>query len=130
MLDPTRMDDVLRRGTDVATVVGSWKSKDEQRRKLQGELDGLRQQKNAANDGMSKHPDKKGAEFAALRDELKAISTKIKEGEAQFATIEAEAEQLLLAIPNAPHASTPDGASSDDNPLLHTWGTKPTFSFA
>src|SRR5881394_2012341 len=106
MLDPTRMDDVTRRGADVATVVGAWRSCDERRRKLQGELDTLRQQKNSANDRMSKLAklDPKGAEFAAAREEGKALSTKIKEGEVQFAAIETEWEALLLAIPNAPSA--------------------------
>ena len=54
MLDPNRMNDVLRRGGDVATVVGSWRTLDERRRKLQGDLDTLRQQKNAASDRMAK----------------------------------------------------------------------------
>ncbi len=129
MLDPARMDDVLRRGGDVATVVGSWKSLDEKRRKLQGELDGLRQQKNAANEKMAKL-DKKSAEFVAARDEMKALSTRIKEGEAQQTSLEAETETLLMSIPNAPHASVPVGASEADNPVLHTWGEKPTYAFA
>ena len=130
MLDPTRMADVLRRGGDVATVVDAWKARDEQRRKLQGDLDTLRQQINSANERMRSFPDKKSPEFAALRDELKAISTKIKEGESQFAVIEAEGEALLMTIPNAPHASTPEGASEADNKELHTWGTRPSFTFA
>jgi len=130
MLDPTKMEDVLRRGGDVATVVGSWRTLDEKRRKLQGELDGMRQQLKSANESMSKHPDKKSAEFAALRDGLKAISTKIKEGEAEFAIVEAECDALLLTIPNAPSSTTPQGASEADNVELHTWGTKPTYSFA
>jgi seryl-tRNA synthetase len=129
MLDPARMDDVLRRGGDVASVVSAWKTRDEQRRKLQGELDTLRQQRNSANERMAKL-DKKSSEFAAARDEMKAISTRIKEGEAQFATVEAECDQLLLAIPNAPHGSTPDGTSEADNPVLHTWGSKPELGFA
>jgi seryl-tRNA synthetase len=128
MLDPARMDDVLRRGGDIATVVGAWRSRDEQRRKLQGELDSLRQQRNSANERMAKL-DKKGAEFAAARDEMKAISTKIKDGEAQFATIEAECDQLMLTIPNAPHASVPQGEDEHGNVELHTWGTRPTFTF-
>jgi seryl-tRNA synthetase len=130
MLDPTRMDDVLRRGGDVATVVGSWKSRDEQRRKLQAELDTLRQQRNSANERMAKLAKEKSPDLAAARDEMKAVSNKIKEGEAQFAVIEAECEALLLAIPNAPHASAPDGTGEADNPELHRWGTKPTFTFA
>ena len=128
MLDPTRMDDVLRRGGEVAKVVGAWKSLDEQRRKLQGELDGFRKQRNAANEGMAK-ADKKSLEFATMRDELKALSTKIKEGEAQLTLLEGQSEAELLNIPNAPHASVPDGANEADNPLLHTWGSKPSFAF-
>ncbi len=122
------MDDVLRRGGDVATVVNAWKSVDERRKKLQGELDTSRQQRNAANERMAKL-DKKGSEFAAARDELKALSGKIKEGEAELARLEAEAELALLGIPNAPHASVPTGAGEADNPVLHTWGQKPTYTF-
>ncbi|CAN5478288.1 serine--tRNA ligase [soil metagenome] len=128
MLDPTRMDDVLRRGGEVAKVVGAWKILDEQRRKLQGELDGFRKQRNAANEGMAK-ADKKSPEFATMRDELKALSSRIKEGEAQLTLLEGQSEAELLNIPNAPHASVPDGASEADNPLLHTWGDKPSFAF-
>jgi seryl-tRNA synthetase len=128
MLDPARMDDVLRRGGDVATVVNAWRSADERRRKLQGELDTSRQQRNAANERMAKL-DKKSSEFAAARDELKALSGKIKEGEAELGRLEAECEQRLLLIPNAPHASVPTGAGEHDNPVLHTWGHKPTFTF-
>lgn len=128
MLDPARMDDVLRRGGDVATVVESWKSLNDRRKKLQGELDTLRQQRNAANEKNSKL-DKKSDEFKAAVAEMKVVSTKIKEGEAQLAELERESEALLLNIPNAPHASVPVGTSEADNPILHVWGTKPTYSF-
>jgi seryl-tRNA synthetase len=123
------MTDVLRKGGDVATLVSSWKSVDERRRKLQGELDTLRQQKNAANEKMAGFKDKKSAEFAAARDEMKVVSNRIKEGEGQLTQLETEADDLRLSIPNAPHESVPSGASEADNTVLHTWGTKPTFSF-
>ncbi len=128
MLDPARMDDVLRRGGDVATAVAAWKSLDERRRKLQGDLDTLRQQRNAANERMAKL-DKKSPEFAAARDELRALSGKIKDGEAELGAIEVESSDRLMTIPNAPHASVPDGASEADNPVLHVWGDKPAYSF-
>jgi seryl-tRNA synthetase len=129
MLDPARMDDVLRRGADVGPVVAAWKSLDERRRKLQNELDSARQARNAGSDRMAKL-DKKSAEFATARDELKALSTRVKDGEAELAKLEAECEQALLVIPNAPHASVPTGASEADNPVHHVWGEKPTFAFA
>ena len=128
MLDPARMDDVLRRGPQVATLVAGWRSTDERRRKLQGELDSLRQQRNAANETMARL-DKKSAEFAAARDGMKSLASRIKEGEGELAHLEAICEQHLLVIPNAPHASVPDGASEADNPVVATWGEKPAFSF-
>ena len=129
MLDPARMDEVLRRGDpDVATLVTTWRSLDERRRKLQGELDSLRQARNAANETMAKL-DKKSPEFATARDGMKALATKIKDGEAELGKLEAQCEQNLLVIPNAPHASVPVGAGEAENPVLHTWGEKPVFDF-
>jgi seryl-tRNA synthetase len=122
------MDDVLRRAPEVATLVAAWRSADERRRKLQGDLDSLRQARNAANEKMAKL-DKKSGEFASARDEMKGLSTRIKDGEGELARLEAECEQQLMAIPNAPHASVPQGASEADNPVLHTWGEKPVFAF-
>jgi seryl-tRNA synthetase len=128
MLDPARMDEVLRRGGDVAALVTEWKAIDERRRRLQGELDEQRQARNAANDRMAKL-DKKSPEFAAARDELKALSSRIKGGEAELDQLEEQSRQKLMGIPNAPHASVPAGSGEADNPVLHVWGEKPTFSF-
>jgi seryl-tRNA synthetase len=122
------MDDVLRRGNpEVATLVAAWRSFDERRRKLQGELDSLRQARNAANDTMAKL-DKKSSEFATARDNMKTLSTSIKDGEQELTRLEASAGQHLLVIPNSPHPSVPDGSGEADNPVLHTWGEKPAFS--
>jgi len=130
MLDPARMDDVLRRGApDVAARVEAWRAADERRRKLQGELDSLRQTRNATNETMARL-DKKSPEFAATRDNMKALAGRIKDGEGELTRLEATCEQHLVMIPNAPHASVPSGASEADNPVLHTWGEPPVFDFA
>ncbi len=128
MLDPTRVDDVLRRGAGVAEAIAEWRQLDDRRKKLQADLDGSRAGRNAANERMSKL-DKKAPEFAAARDELKTLSTKIKEGETQLTALEAESTERLMNIPNAPHASVPDGTSEADNVVLHTWGAKPVLAF-
>lgn len=126
MLDPNRMEDVLRRGGDVGNAVAQWKLVDQRRKSLQGELDTQRAARNSANEQMSKL-DKKSPEFAATRDQLKLLSGKIKDGEATLGAVEADAEQQLLLLPNAPHASVPDGSTEHDNQLLHVWGSAPTF---
>jgi seryl-tRNA synthetase len=121
------MDEVLRRGGDVAGLVSAWKEIDARRRQLQGELDHQRAARNAANDQMSKL-DKKSAEFAQARDTLKELSQRIKAAEAEEARVAEESRQQLLRIPNAPHASVPDGAGEDGNQVLHTWGDKPVIA--
>ena len=129
MLDPARMDDVLRRGDGVATAIAEWKQLDERRRKLQNELDGLRQARNAANEKMAKL-DKKSPEFVAARDELKALGGQIKAGETELVMVETDSQYRLLIIPNAPHASVPAGTSEADNTVHHVWGDKPSYAFA
>jgi seryl-tRNA synthetase len=86
--------------------------------------------RNAANQEMSKLA--KGGDkeaFQARRDELKTLSDRIKELETELAQVHEQIEQCLLLVPNLPHTGIPDGGSSDDNPVIRTWGEKPSFDF-
>jgi seryl-tRNA synthetase len=74
MIDPARIDDVARR-PNAAHLIAPWRDLDRERRSVQAELDGLRAERNAANDRMAKL-DKKSPEFAEARDRLKALSTR------------------------------------------------------
>jgi seryl-tRNA synthetase len=127
MLDPSRIGDVQRRGASVAELIGLWRALDAKRKALQGTLDELRHQRNSANDRMSAL-DKKSAEFAAARDELRELAARIKAGEAEHRAIESEASELLMGLPNAPHGSVPDGIDDSANRLESTWGQKPAFA--
>jgi seryl-tRNA synthetase len=129
MLDPARMDEVLRRGNAVASTIAEWKIVDLQRRELQSRLDGERAERNAANEKMAKL-DKKSAEFVVARDRLKELSSSIKQGEVKLSELESEASDRLLIIPNAPHRDTPTGAGEADNRVHHVWGEKPTYAFS
>ena len=73
MLDPARMEDVLRRGDAVAGAVSQWRAIDERRRRLQAELDAARAERNAANETMARL-DKKSPEFAAATACARAMS--------------------------------------------------------
>jgi seryl-tRNA synthetase len=128
MLDPTRMEEVLRRGNAVAAAVAEWQAVDAQRRGLQARLDNERAERNAANEKMSKL-DKKSAEFAQARERLKDLSSSIKQGELEHAKLEDDASYRLLVIPNAPQREVPDGTSEAENVVMHSWGEKPVFSF-
>ncbi len=108
-------------GDDFAEIVAA------RRAAIQG-VERDQAQRNAANEAMAKL-DKKSPEFAAKREELKALSARIKEGEQRLGEAEKRLSDLLAGVPNVPHASVPDGAGSDDNVVVRTWGEKPAFSF-
>jgi seryl-tRNA synthetase len=129
MIDPAKLEQVLRRGGDVGQLVERFRGLDERRRDLQRSLDELRAARNAANQRMAAVADKKSPAFAAERDALRELSNKIKAGETELGVIETDTTDLLMRIPNAPHETTPDGAGADDNPIVGTWGEKPTFAF-
>jgi seryl-tRNA synthetase len=129
MLDPARLHDVARRGPAVAPLMSAFASVDARRRSLQGELDALRARRNASSEEMAGIKDKKSEVFAALREELRVASQRIKEGEKELDALEKEARERQLWLPNAPHASVPDGAGEADNVVVATWGTKPELGF-
>lgn len=86
--------------------------------------DALRHAQKESNAAMARM-DKKSPEFAARRDELRRTSDEVKELEARQKEHEAAIELALLAIPNTPHEACPPGTSSEDNPVVRTWGEKP-----
>jgi seryl-tRNA synthetase len=128
MLDPGRLDLVLRRGAAMKPLVDEFRAIDASRKELQGRLDGLRASRNQQNERMAK-ADKKSPEFAALRDEMRRLSQEVKDGEGELARLEEEAQRRLLEIPSVPHESVPAGEKEEDNPVVATWGQKPSFAF-
>jgi seryl-tRNA synthetase len=68
-------------------------------------------------------------EAQQLRDRVTAINEESKNSEARTEAQDAWVRDFLLQMPNLPHESVPIGASSDDNPVVHTWGEAPRFDF-
>jgi seryl-tRNA synthetase len=129
MLDPARLDAVLRRGPAAAPLLAAFTEVDSRRKSLQGELDALRARRNASSEQMATVKDKKSEAFSALRDELRVLSLRTKEGEKELDQLEAETRERLLWLPNAPHESVPDGADESANVVVSTWGRKPELGF-
>jgi seryl-tRNA synthetase len=99
------------------------------RRELIVEVEQKQAARNAANQDMAKLAKTDRAAFEQRREELKAIGARVSELEAGLSEVEKRMEELLLAVPNLPHASVPLGSGSDDNPVVRTWGEKPSFRF-
>lgn len=66
--------------------------------------------------------DPQGPEVAALRQEGNQVKEQLAELEPQEKEIKAQIEALVLALPNLPHPSTPEGKSDADNVEVRRWG--------
>jgi seryl-tRNA synthetase len=100
---------------------------DVKRRSLLTESETLKALKNATSEEIAKVKDK-----STVKDkiaEMKEVSAKIKVLDDELKTVEEELGNLLMMIPNLPHATTPVGRSEDDNVVVRSWGTPPVFAF-
>jgi seryl-tRNA synthetase len=85
-------------------------------------------QRNKANDEIAGL--KKAKENAdSLIAEMRLLSEQIKQSDESIAELDIRQRDLMLIIPNVPHASVPTGSSAADNLEVRRWGTAPTFNF-
>src|SRR5580693_9783710 len=101
---------------------------DAQRRELITATEHLKAQRNKASEEIARlKKEKQNAD--ALLAEMKQVSERIKQGDERIVLLDATQRELLLAIPNIPHSSVPEGRSAADNVEVRRWGTPPTFDF-
>ncbi|MDY0383224.1 serine--tRNA ligase [Trichlorobacter sp.] len=100
---------------------------DERRRSLLTESESLKALKNSVSEEIAKVKDKSQVQDKIV--EMKTVSTRIKTLDDELKLVEDELQNLLLTIPNLPHASTPVGRSEEDNVVLRSWGNPPSFNF-
>lgn len=99
-----------------------------ERRELVTLRDNLRFEQRKVSDGF-KDPSLNKSAKATLRDEAKAISERIDSLKTEVDVLETRIQDVLLGLPNLPHATTPIGQSEDDNVQVRAWGTPRTFAF-
>lgn len=85
------------------------------------EVEQLRAKQKAANTEMAKLP-KGSPEFQSKVQEMKTVSAQAKERETQLKETEEKWKQAMLALPNLPHASVPEGATPEQNVVYSTHG--------
>ena len=72
---------------------------------------------------------KAGQDTTEIQRQTREMGEKIAALDVAVRAIEEAQGQLLLAIPNLPHASVPSGADALDNVVVREWGHKKTFTF-
>ncbi|MDD5241181.1 MAG: serine--tRNA ligase [Sulfuricella sp.] len=71
----------------------------------------------------------KGEDVSAIMAEVANLGDELKAGESKLEEIQAKLQELLLQIPNLPHATTPAGKSEADNVEVRRVGTPRSFDF-
>lgn len=93
---------------------------DEERRTIIFEVEELKAAKNKVSEEVAKL--KKAKEDAtALIEEMRIVSEKIKTDDDKVKVLDEKIQELLYAIPNAPHASVVAGVDEKDNVEVRRW---------
>lgn len=123
--DPeTIRDGAVRKGEDPAFVEHALEL-DGERRRLLGEAEGLKAERNSASkaigEAIKAGAAADGPEVADLRATSTAAGERIKTLDAALADVEADLEDLLLRIPNPPDPDIPVGGE-EANVAIRVWG--------
>jgi seryl-tRNA synthetase len=107
------------------------RERDDQRRRLQQDIDGLKQHRNEVSDRIARlKRDKAPADDVdALRAAMHQEGETLKRLETEWQAINSEVESALLTLPNLPHESVPEGADASANVEVRRVGAPRGFSF-
>ena len=101
---------------------------DRERREALARWERLKEKKNQLSGEIGKLK-KSGGDASSLMREVEGIAEAIRNGERPLAEIEKRFQDLMLWIPNLPHASVPLGSGPESNREVRQWGEVPHFDF-
>ena len=136
MLDPAyvreHLDEVRtgfrNRGLDPEAILGPFAELDAKRRAQILEVENLKREQNAAGEEVARAK-KQGLDPSAVFAANKARGQQIKQREAALDEVEQKRTELLMTVPNLPHASVPVGKSAEDNAEVRRHGEPRVFDF-
>ena len=101
---------------------------DQKRREQLSEVESLRNKRKTVSQEIAAL--KKNKEEADhLVEEMRVVSSRIKDLEKSLSTIETELNEIVMETPNLCHESVPFGTDDSENVEIMKWGTVPAFSF-
>jgi len=125
----TLVEEKLRaRGADPALLLGDFHSLDARRR----EAITLAEQFKARRNDLSQQVGalkRTGQDATALMDETRTLKEQLDALDITAVTLDEEMRQSLARIPNLTRDDVPAGKSEEDNVVVKTWGTIPSYDF-
>ena len=126
MLDPAllrkELDAVVRRlsSRGFAFPMDQFNGLESRRKSVQTETENLQAQRNALAKQIGALKSR-GEDASAVLAESQALPAKLKALELDLADIQSQLSDMLMAIPNLPHESVPQGADSEGNIEVRRW---------
>lgn len=126
--DFSRVEEALKARGKSLDLIADFPKLDEKRRELLQESEQLKNRRNVVSGEVAKR--KKNKENAdELIVEMREVGDRIKALDEEVKQLEAQIDELMLAIPNIPNESVPVGASEEDNVEIRRWSEPREFSF-
>jgi len=134
MLDPQLLRNNLedtaallkRRGYELD--IKQFAALEEQRKTLQVDAQSLQAERNKKSKNIGKAK-ASGEDIKPLLDEVSSLGAKLEEAEKALAVVQEQMNNIMMALPNVPDDSVPDGKSEDDNLEIRKWGEPKQFDF-
>ena len=70
-----------------------------------------------------------GEDIKPLLDAVADLGDKLDEAKSELQSIQAQIDDIVMAMPNIPHESVPEGNSEDDNVEVSKWGEPGQYDF-
>lgn len=100
---------------------------DDKRRELIAAIEKKRAEQNAVSEKIVSVSD--AAEKQKMIDEMKELKEGMQKEEEELKTVMHEWQLLMVAVPNIPDMSVPEGLDDSENKEVKTWGDIPKFDF-
>lgn len=124
-----QIEEMLRqRGMNPDSVLTDFRTVDAQRRQAITSAETLQAERNRLTERIAAMK-KAGDDAAQLISDVKEMREQIQELGKAAEEYDAQMGQVLVGIPNMPHASVPVGKSAEDNVEVRRWGAAPRFEF-
>ena len=124
-LDATAQQ-LARRGFVLDT--DNLQSLEERRKAIQVKTQELQAERNSHSKEIGKAK-AAGEDIAPLLAEVAGLGEQLSGKEHELSDLQDELNAILMAIPNIPHKSVPEGKGEEDNTELRKWGEIPEFDF-
>ncbi len=72
----------------------------------------------------------RGEDTSEVEAQVRSMGDEVSKLNEETAALDGQQRELLLNIPNLPHANAPVGKDASANPVVRVWGERPAFTFA